>query len=226
MLGTTGQLSAITMRRIFQWLGLFWYWFAEARLLWMALLVLLLAFLVSFRSGAGEIHIRVTGLILQWLGIGTVALGIHETRRLFGRPGIVKLLLEWMSHFPRWRRRIVVGAGSGTLRALTGHAGVHVWSNVDPSASIEARLEALTKNVERVNERLIQAQREIDSALSKQSEALHQEQHIRAKDDENLHKRLEAAETGGLHISFIGMLWIFFGLLLSTMSAEIAQWVK
>jgi len=214
------------MKRIFAWLGLFWRWLAEARLFWMALLVLLLAFLVSFRPSAWEIHIRVTGLILQCLGIGTVALGIHETRKLFGRPGIVKLLLEWMSHFPRWRRRIVLAAGSGTLGALTGHVRAHVWSNVDPSASIEARVDALTKNVERLNERLIQVQKEIDSELHKQSDALRQEEQIRAKDDQSLQQRLEAAETGGLHISFIGMLWLFFGLFLSTMSAEIAQWVK
>ena len=214
------------MRRIFSWVRLFWSWLAEARLFWMALLVLLFAFLLSFSSGASEIHVRITGLILQWLGIGTVAIGIHETRKLFGRPGIVKLLLEWMSHFPRWHRHIVSISGSGRLRVSGGKSQAHVWSTVDPSASIEARFEALTKNVERLNERLIQAQKEIDSVFSKQSEALRQEQQMRAKDDENLHKRLEAAETGGLHISFIGMLWIFFGLLLSTMSAEIAQWVK
>jgi hypothetical protein len=214
------------MRRIFSWLGLFWRWLVEPRLFWMALVSLLLAFLVSFCSGATEVQIRVIGLILQWLGIGTVAIGIHETRKLFGRPGIVKLLLEWMSHFPRWHRHIVLKAGSGSLGLSGGHVQAHGWSTVDPSASIEARFEALTKNVERLNERLIQAQKEIDSVLSKQSEALRQEQQIRAKDDENLHKRLEAAETGGLHISFIGMLWIFFGLLLSTMSAEIAHWVK
>ena len=84
----------------------------------------------------------------------------------------------------------------------------------------------MTRNVERMNERLIQAQKDIDSERSKHSESLRQERQFREGGDEHLHNRLEAAETGGLHISLIGVIWIFLGLILSTVSPEIAQWMR
>ena len=57
-------------------------------------------------------------------------------------------------------------------------------------------------------------------------ESLRQERQFREEGDEHLHKRLEAAEPGGLHISLIGVIWIFLGLILSTVSPEIAQWMR
>lgn len=131
-----------------------------------------------------------------------------------------------MSRFPRWRRRIVFGAGAGTLGVAGVSARGHVWSTVDPSAPIEVRLEAVVRNVERLDERLIQVQNEMDSELRKHSDELRKEQQIRATDDEQIQLRLEAAQTGGLYITFIGVIWLFVGVLLSTISPEIARWVS
>lgn len=60
--------------------------------MWLALVVVALALVFSLRPGACESDIRVAGLALQWLEIGTVAHGVHQTRKLFGRPSIAKLL--------------------------------------------------------------------------------------------------------------------------------------
>jgi hypothetical protein len=101
---------------------------------------------------------------------------------------------------------------------------MHVWSNVDPAAPVEAQLNALKKNVERLHERLIQMQDEMDRDLHRHSEALRQEQEVRGQGDKHLHLRLEAAETGGLHITFIGLLWLLLGVLLATIPGEIHSW--
>ena len=123
---------------------------AEPRLLWLTLLVALGALVVSFRPGVPELQIRISGLALQWLGIGTVAIGLRETRKLFERPSLIALLCAWLSRFPRWRRDVRVIAGSGSL-GLTGMAArMEVRTPIDPNAPTAAQLAGLTHNVERL----------------------------------------------------------------------------
>lgn len=88
------------------------------------------------------------------------------------------------------------------------------------------RVAALTKNVEQMNGHLIRMQMESDAALRKHSASLRQEQQIREKEEKEIRKLLEDAETGGLDISFIGLIWLTVGLALSTVSPEIAQWMR
>lgn len=208
------------------WLRAFLLWLAEARLTWIALFVLVSALIVSFRPSASEFQIRFTGLILQWLGIGTVAYGIRQIRQLFGRPGILKLFWGWISRFPPWPRHMVSATGTGAIESRMASVRGFGWSEIDPTAAIDERVDALTKNVERLYRLLIQAQTDIDKELRKHSDTLSHEQETRAKDDIHLRLRLEAAETGGLHVSLIGVLWLLLGVFLSTVSGEIAQWVK
>jgi len=70
---------------------------------------------------------------------------------------------------------------------------------------------------------LIAVKKDIDSRAREQADALQREQQLRAEHDEKLQALLEAAETGGLHISFVGVIWLLFGLLLSSVPREIAQ---
>jgi hypothetical protein len=216
----------VIVKRVVAWLKALFQWITEPHLVWMALLVVVLAGIIAIHAGVSEIQARLTGLVLQLLGLLTVVYGIRETRKLFGRPSFRQLLREWLSRFPRWRRDAFIYAGSGAMTISGGSATAHVWSNIDPAAPIEERVNALTRNVERMNERIIHIQKENDAELRKHTESLRQEQESRKEGDDQLNMRLEAAETGGLHISFIGVIWIFLGLILSTVSPEIAQWMR
>jgi hypothetical protein len=210
--------------RLWSWLKAFLHWLAEPRPLWLALLVLVPALCVSLRPGATDLQIRLTGMVLQWLGIGTVAHGVHQTRKLFGRPSLVDSLRQWFSRFPRWRRPVTVEIGAGALGLGGLSARLHVWSNVDPAAPVEVQLNALKQNAERMNERLNQMQDEVDRELHQHSEELRREREARGHGDKDLHLRLEAAETGGLHITFVGLLWLLVGVLLATIPQEIERW--
>jgi len=215
------------LKRLVAWLKALSRWcFTEFRLVWLALLVVGFAAFIAFRIGASEPQIRLTGLVLQWLGLLTVVHGIRETRKLFGRPSLLQVLREKVARFPRWRRDAFVHVGTGAMTISGGSASAHVWSKIDPAAPIEERVNALTRNVERMNERLIQTQKENDAELRKHSESLHQERQVREKGDDKLRQLMEAAETGGLDISLIGLVWLAVGLILSTASPEIAQWVR
>jgi hypothetical protein len=111
--------------------------------------------------------------------------------------------------------------GTGMISAAGMSARGYVWSNIDPTAPIDSQINALTKNMDRMNERINNLENNVDLRLREHSEALKQEQMAREKNDKQLNERLETAETSGLHISFIGLAWILFGLLLSTVSMEI-----
>jgi hypothetical protein len=215
------------VKRVVVWLKALFHWcLAEFRLVWLALLVLGAAGFITFRTGGNEILIRYTGLALQWLGLLTVVDGIRKTRKLFGRPGPLQLLREKASRFPRWRRDAFIYAGTGAMTISGGSATARGWHKVDPAAPIQEQVDALTRNVENMNERLIHIQKESDAELRKHSESLRQEQQVREKGDNKLRQLMEAAETGGLDISLIGLIFLFIGLLLSTASPEISQWVR
>jgi len=97
------------------------------------------------------------------------------------------------------------------------------WSEVITSTSLAAQVDALTTKVEWLRKLLVAAEADRHSLARKQDDALQSEQQLRADHDEKLGALLESAETGGLHISFVGLIWLLFGILLSSVPGEIAQ---
>jgi len=211
------------VKRLFAWSRVLGRWLAEARLFGIALLVLLGPLYVSFRPGTSEVQVRVSGLFLQSFGVATVAFGLHRIRKMFGRPSLVTSLKAWLSRLPRWIRKAVMAADTASISASGSITVESQWSIFDPDSLIEAQVGELAKNVERLKVGLIAVKKDIDSRAREQADALQREQQLRAEHDEKLQALLEAAETGGLHISFVGVIWLLFGLLLSSVPREIAQ---
>ena len=77
-----------------------WAWLAEAWHVWLAVVVIGFALVVSLRPNTPEPVIRLTGLVLQLLGIATVIWGISETRALFGHPSLRSKAKAWLGRFP------------------------------------------------------------------------------------------------------------------------------
>jgi hypothetical protein len=188
--------------------------------------VVVVALSIVFRKGVSEPEIRLTGLGLQVLGIGTVVWGLRQTRILFGRPSLVALSRAWFHRFPVYGGRVVTANASITAPGATLHARGYASRVARPDATIEARLEVLEQNVRSLNERIDQTQSEIDRQSRAQAEVVAQERRARAKEDQALGARLEATETGGLHISAMGALWLSLGVTLSTAAPELATWLK
>lgn len=213
-------------KNLYRWLLALMSWLAEAHNFWLAVVVVVAPILFLARKGVTEPEIRISGLFLQILGIGTVAWGIRETRVLFGRPDIFSLSREWIRRFPVYGGRVMTGSINITLPAPSVQASGYPSAIKGPNATIEARVEALEKNVKDINDRINQTQTEIDEKVRVQRRALEEEQQTRAKEDRDLRAKLEATETGGLHISAMGALWLFVGVMLSTAAPELAKWIK
>jgi hypothetical protein len=179
---------------------------------------------IALRTGAAEPQIRATGMVLQLLGIGTVAYGIRDTRRCFNRDSSVAFVVKWLARFPRWRHGVVLVSGTGAMLTTGFSARAHVWSNVDSNASLQDQLNAVKANVDRVNARLGDLQGEFDTEIRKQTDAIRKEQSARENAVRDLNEQAEKAHTGGLHISAVGVLWLFVGVTLASLSPEIARW--
>src|SRR5687767_2905175 len=103
------NLTSVRLRAV-------WPWLTAARHTWLAVGVTAVALVVSLRPGTSEPVIRLTGLILQLLGIATVIWSISETRALFGHPSIASKVRAYLGRFPLFRRS-AVASGSAVAAA-------------------------------------------------------------------------------------------------------------
>jgi len=203
-----------------------WPWLGEARYAWLTISVIFASLLISLRPHTTEPVIRLTGLVLQLLGIGTVIWGISETRALFGHPSFASRTRAWLGRFPLLQHNVVIAVGGATLGIVGGKARAYGTHGAGENPTIDARLEALEKNITSIHERITQAQNEMDAEFQKAANALKHEEQLRQSEDNEIRKKLEATGTGGVHISAIGAAWLFVGVILSTAAIEIAELLK
>jgi hypothetical protein len=223
-------------RKIFQvikllilWPKKFWIW------AWKNFHVIIIFFLVvappltASLCWPDEDIIRRGGLWLQLAGIGTVWWGIEETRKLFGHPPFWQQarqrLRDGWHTFPPLRRGVIVGVGTVGATASSGRGRGFSWDDAPPDATVEQRLEAMEKNITRVRDNLATFADMTEDKFTKQTEALKQEQADRAKINHEIRNLLTTTETGGLHITMIGAFFLFLGVTMSTVPAELADFV-
>lgn len=214
------------MNKLWAWLRSLWNWLSELKHFWLAVAVTGIALFISLRPGTAECTIRLSGLALQILGIGTIAWGISETRALFGRPSLFAVAKSWLRSFPPFHSRVVSGTANITLGGVTMSGRGYGMDNAGPNATPEARIEVLEKNIRHINERIDQTQREMDTELRNAGAALKREEQARATEDQAIRHKLETSETGGIHVTAMGALWLLIGVTLSTASPEIAKWLQ
>lgn len=197
-------------------------WLAEARYVWLATAVSITALLIALRPGTTEPLIRLTGLALQILGIGTVAWGISATRALYGHKPLFAVARGWIERFPLKNRNIVLGAASVASVNSFGRARGHITHGTPPSPTVNDRLEALERNIGALHDRISATQKELDEEVSGLKTSVAEETRERVKEGQGNRKLIEMTATGGVHISAIGAVWLFVGVILSTAGAEIA----
>jgi hypothetical protein len=203
-----------------------WPWLKEARYAWLTIIVIAFALVISLRPQTPEKVIRLTGLILQLFGIGTVAWGISETRSFFGHPSFASKTMSWFRRFPLRNRRIVFGSATGSFGSISSRARGHVTSSSGINPTLENRITTLEKNIGLIHERISSTEKEMDEEFRKLTNSLKTEEATRQTEDSNILQKLEKTGTGGVHISAIGAALLFVGVILSTAGLEIAEWLK
>jgi hypothetical protein len=227
LLGIISGGHCILMRKILAWLKAILHWLVdEWKYFCLGFLVVAAAGLIVFIC-ASEAVIRITGMALQLLGIGTVAWGIHTTRKEFGHPSVFAVWRKRLNHFPPFGGRMSTGGSMyAMLPSLTSSGQCHDSVSAGVNPTIDARVHALEENLKLVNDRVSQTQNEMDREFRKQIEALKQEQQIRSDEDQHIRVKIESTQTGGLHISAMGALWLAVGVIMSSIPSELAVWLK
>ena len=207
--------------RLFQWLGEFAQWLFSPHRVWLGLVVSFVA-LSPLIWTPSEFWVRFGGFLLQLAGVTTVAIGLHDTRVLFGHPPLGEHFKAWLGAFPPWRRRHVLGVGTMTMGLGTASGRLYVWSPVDRAWPLDRQLTAVIANTERLQESIRTLDRRLDEQGSTHRELLENEERSRQEGDATLSSKLEVAHTGGIYISGLGLFWLVLGLLLATFSGELS----
>lgn len=214
------------MRNLLAWLKAILHWLVEWRLFCLGFFVVVAPACFIVFVCADEVVIRIAGMVLQLLGIGTVAWGIHITRKEFGHPSVFTVWRKRLNRFPAFGNRGATGSSNITLPPMTGSGRGYSSVSAGTNPTIDARIQALEENLKLVNARVSQTHNEMDQGFRKQSDAFKQEQQIRSDEDRDIRAKMESTNTGGLHISAMGALWLAVGVVMSSIPSELAVWFK
>lgn len=207
---------------VFNWLMRILRWLLRAWLAVFAVAVVGVAIALSFWLHTAS-AIRLAGLILQLLGLAAAALGIRDTRRMFGKPSFLQSIRIWASSWPRFKPKphhVNISALSSSRSSVSAT----LLHGAPPSASLKQRVDAIEANLRNVEGRVRDAESNISTNERIFKDMLCQETQKRIAQDQILHGKIEVASTDGLSLAATGVFWLAVGLVLSTASPELLAW--
>ena len=200
-------------------------WFMRARLPLFALSIVALALTASLYFWETEPSVRIAGLLLQILGIAAAAIGIRDTRRMFGRPSFLEQVRLWFKLLPRLRPNVNSTAVSGTF-SVSSSVTDRVWRGAGADPTIESRLSAAEANLKELYERANAAESAFDRHVRASAQSLREEVDLREEADRQLHLKIEAVSTDGLHLAAVGVVWLACGVVMSTVPNELLSFFR
>jgi len=164
--------------------------------------------------------LRYSGLILQLLGLITAALGIKDTRKKFGHPSLLDSLWNIVrSMIPAIKNDKVEVNRIDSHLSMSDYSCVRIKAG--ENSSLERRVKTLEDNFNQTYNQLNEFQYEVKNELSNVSMGLEKEKTESNKRYKYLDKKIELVSTDGLHLATVGVVWLFIGILLSTIPSEI-----
>ena len=172
---------------------------------------------------AWEPRLRIAGLILQLLGLGTVIWGLRDIRKLFGRPSLLEDAAARLRRFPRYKANVAPVILSGSIALGRVAVSGRILVSLPPTASVEERIAALEQAQRQQSDLIADIPGRIHKEAQVRATELESERRERAVGDNKIQGVLEEASAGGLPVARVGALWLFVGLILGTASTEIAK---
>jgi uncharacterized protein (TIGR04206 family) len=174
--------------------------------------------------GCVEKDFRLLGMLLQLVGVLTVAKVLIDSGRLFKKPTFRERIAQYFKRFPR--RHVPI---HGSLSAQEeGHdiARVRVFVSPSPDTPLEKRVEMLeekTKNLfSEVDELGEKIRAQSDGLALKITEEVTQ----RKAGQRAFEEQLESAIIGGSHVEWWGVIFFIVGIILASTSPELAGWLQ
>ncbi|MCU7828250.1 MAG: hypothetical protein KZQ85_04220 [Candidatus Thiodiazotropha sp. (ex Myrtea sp. 'scaly one' KF741663)] len=215
----------MNLQQLKLWIKSVWHWLVEAKLAFMCLLVITAAIMLGFVTWSSETSIRFAGYVLQFIGMLFAIRGLLSIRAHFGQPLLRELFINWLKRFPKWKRNVVIGAGTAHAGLAGMKARVEVWSPDDPSLPIEERIEKIINNLDKIRIEQGAHAKLIDDLKDSHEEHKKLIAEKTKKIEENIHDELESLHTSDLITSLVGLVWLTAGITMSTMSQELYKWL-
>lgn len=196
------------------------WWLLRVRLAIFCAAVVVLALAASLAHFQSEPSIRISGMLLQLLGISAAAIGIRDTRRMFGKPSFLQLARNWLQTIPGIKPQVVNLSGSAKL-SFSATAKAHLWHGAGQEPTVESRLSAAESNLLELYNRANAAESAFDNHVRAAKQSLQEEKNARTEEDRQLHLKIQAASTDGLHLAAVGAVWLASGVIMSSIPNEL-----
>lgn len=216
----------LNIKRLLSWFKAFFDWLMEGKAVLMFFLVMLSVSILGFVTWQSETSIRTAGYALQLIGMIFAIRGLLGIRAHFGQPLLKVLFYEWLCRFPKWKRNNVIGVGAATCGVAVMRARVEVWAPDDPEKSLEERIEAIVRNLDKIRQEQRQNSESIYDLKDSHEEHKKQVQAQTKKLEESLRTDFESLHTSDLVTSLVGLAWLTVGITMSTLAPEIHQWLN
>lgn len=171
--------------------------------------------------------IRYAGMILQLLGLATVAFGLSQMRRLFGRPSLAARLADWFARLASVFRRprsvnAHLHAGVG---GITMGGKARLSCGAGPETPIERRVAILEENLNFLQQQVNEEVSDLSGRIAGLKAQMERETGERQDEDQRTARKLEEVAVGGLHLEEVGLLWLALGVVGTSVPDELAAWL-
>jgi hypothetical protein len=191
-----------------------------------SILTIGIAVFISLVLFPTEPCIRITGMVLQLLGVGSVIVGIAETRQLFGEPSFYSIAKNRVLSLLH-KRNIIIHTKTGNINFTSSSPRISQRNSpVGDNPTIKERVYSIEKNISLINTDLKNLQEEMDILSSEIHKRINEKTESIQNEITEIDQKLKESATGGIHISALGASWLFLGVVLSSLAPEIAKWIS
>lgn len=192
---------------------------------WLATFGILIAALFGWMlSHDGSTGVLYAGTMLEMFGLATVAFGLSEVRRSFGRPSLSQKFLAWLRQVAgafRPPKPVTLQANAGLMATVGGQARLTVRAG--PDSSLDRRVAILEENLDRLREEVDANESKIKKEVGAVRDALSREQQARDNEFRKMGAQMEELAVGGLHLELVGLTWLVVGGLGTSIPDQIAR---
>ncbi|WP_271573087.1 hypothetical protein [Bradyrhizobium sp. CCBAU 11361] len=186
-----------------------------------AIAVVVLASILA--TSCHERQIRFSGMVLQLVGVGLVAVGLRDTRKAFeDQPTIWGWVTLFLSRRPSWRPTNQVIQAEG-ISASVSFGSARIRQSPALDSSIEQRLTMLERQYSALFDEVGILAGKLQTKLDEVEGTLSVERNERRQADLQAREQLRKAVAEGIPLASVGVIAFLVGITTGTASPEIAS---
>lgn len=170
-------------------------------------------FAILLFNRALEDTLRISGMVYQILGLGTIVYDLYGAAKLFEITGYLERKIKTFPKFTPTSITINIPPIDIVLNASVGSVSI-----IQEPSTIEEKLNAFKKEVD---DKLKVMREDIYQEFNRHHKIIQKERLDRIQADKDNKDLIKSVTTDNVFWSFAGILWIFLGIIFSSIPKEI-----